>query len=186
MRGIDSFEHQLRVLARDLRKEVISELDAATDRTCELCGIQEVKIDSLPPDARVEFYTVPCIEPDCDGTLKLMRYVIATPEEIPAPKTDIPSWRCSSERCDADVVHPLDAIDGYEPHHTEHYHIPVTYLVKSPLHLHHTSYHPEETILVCSDCHGRIHADNDLYHDLEPEMSRKEAEEIGPFEGESA
>ena len=44
---------------------------------------------------------------------------------------------------------------------------------------HHTSYDPEETMLVCDTCHAKIHHRDGFHDDLQPEMSRSEAEERG-------
>lgn len=47
--------------------------------------------------------------------------------------------------------------------------------------LHHISYVPEKVVLVCPDCHGRVHSqgyDGDpLYPDLTPDISRTEWKE---------
>ena len=45
-----------------------------------------------------------------------------------------------------------------------------------PIHQHHVSYEPEKTIPVCSSCHGKIHHTPDFRPDLEPDMSRSEAD----------
>lgn len=42
---------------------------------------------------------------------------------------------------------------------------------------HHTSYTPEETMLVCDSCHGKIHKKSGFRDDLEPDMGRREWED---------
>lgn len=44
---------------------------------------------------------------------------------------------------------------------------------------HHTSYHPEETMLVCDTCHAKIHHRDGFHDELLPDMSRSRAEELG-------
>lgn len=41
---------------------------------------------------------------------------------------------------------------------------------------HHTSYEPEETVMVCRSCHGRVHTDPD--HPLHPGENRKGTVEV--------
>lgn len=178
MKATDSFEHQLRTLAKSLREDLLT-LSEEDRRECQLCGIEELDIDLLPSQSRVEFYRVPCLEQHCGGSMSVVRFVVETPDEIETNKEKLEGWRCSSVGCEPSESLILDAIHGYEPHTVEEYHIPTTYLVKTPIYQHHISYDPERTILVCSTCHGRIHADNGIYNDLIPDLSRKEAEEMG-------
>jgi hypothetical protein len=42
--------------------------------------------------------------------------------------------------------------------------------------LHHVSYKPEVTVPMCHDCHVKLHDDSDFLGHLQPEMSRREAE----------
>ncbi|KAB1193475.1 hypothetical protein GJR96_08465 [Haloferax sp. MBLA0076] len=44
---------------------------------------------------------------------------------------------------------------------------------------HHTSYNPEETMLVCDTCHAKIHHKQGFRDDLLPQMTRIEAEQQG-------
>ncbi len=41
---------------------------------------------------------------------------------------------------------------------------------------HHVSYDPEQVVPVCTECHGRLHADEAFLPELTPDMTRSEAE----------
>jgi hypothetical protein len=41
---------------------------------------------------------------------------------------------------------------------------------------HHVSYDPEVVVPLCSNCHARLHADEDYLPELTPDLSRGEAE----------
>lgn len=162
-----------------MRDDLLERVPDDDRRQCELCGVDELNAQSLPPYARVEFYNVSCPTDGCDGTASVLRYVVETPPELPSDKTQMGNFRCSEVGCTPDRRFAADAIRGYEPHNTRKYQIPTTKLVNSRILAHHTSYDPEETIDVCYTCHGVIHSDNELYSNVEPDMSRKEAEKKG-------
>lgn len=42
---------------------------------------------------------------------------------------------------------------------------------------HHTSYKDNEWIALCQKCHTKVHANPKYFDDLQPEMTRREAEE---------
>jgi hypothetical protein len=50
------------------------------------------------------------------------------------------------------------------------------FVERHPLHRHHISYVPEETVLVCATCHSHIHCDDGFRPDLTPDLSRGEWE----------
>jgi len=183
MGSTDPFEHQLRELAKSMREKLLSESEVADRRCCSLCGIEELKVDTLPTAATVEFYSAPCGETGCSGSINLMKFVAQTPQSILEPLEKVEGFRCTDPGCKAPNLSPADAIDGYDPYNTKDYHLPTTLLVNSPIEEHHISYRDDDTVMVCSRCHSRIHADNDIYNDLVPELSRKEAREMGEIKG---
>jgi hypothetical protein len=49
---------------------------------------------------------------------------------------------------------------------------------------HHTSYQPEETIVVCSSCHRKIHETDGFRDDLKPDIPWEDAKRLGLINGE--
>lgn len=175
MHATDSFEHQLRNLAKTMREDLLNRADEQ-HRECTVCGVAELEVEGLPPHGRVEFYNVPCPADECEGNARGLKYIVETPPELPIDKQRLDGWRCTEPDCSEIQSLAANAMHDHSPYRIKEYHLPTTALVKSRILKHHTSYEPEKVIDVCYTCHGLIHSDNETYADLEPAVKRGDAD----------
>jgi predicted HNH restriction endonuclease len=74
-------------------------------------------------------------------------------------------------RCEPERGRNLSEHDKYSCH--------ACHEIRSDCVTHHVSYDPEYVVPVCTNCHGRIHGDDDFRPELTPDMSRTQAEDRG-------
>lgn len=78
---------------------------------------------------------------------------------------------CYSPDCEGPLVPPLSGATVVEQQSVS---TPVPRLLNMRAEEHHISYEPERTILVCTQCHGKIHSGEDGLKPLQPDQSREE------------
>lgn len=78
---------------------------------------------------------------------------------------------CYSPDCRGPLVPPLS---GAVEEDRQSVTIPTPRLLNLRAEEHHISYEPERTILVCRQCHSKIHAGEDGFKPLQPDQSRAE------------
>lgn len=78
---------------------------------------------------------------------------------------------CYTPNCNGPLVPPLSGASEYD---RQSINIPTPRLLNLRAEKHHISYEPERTVLVCRQCHGKIHAGEDGLEALQPDQSRAE------------
>lgn len=142
-----------------------------SDRCCEVCDVEEHADYIGPADLEVNRYRGVSI----DGCVHTIDAVELT-SDILFENTSREIWKQSCEECDrARAISDL-RIERNET--IRYYKLGVRQLTLTNMHEHHTSYLPEETMLVCNSCHTKIHQTDGFHDDLKPSLSRGEFDRI--------
>jgi len=173
----DLFESQLTEMAKDMRSMILSEFSDPDSKECELCGDQEFQQEMLEYECRCEYYKTDCPSHSCDGRVGFFRLYVSVGEMISVEDEKFLAASCSSGHEPEDCL-LRDARSENQPVESSDYVIPMQSIATNRICEHHTSYEPEQTMLVCDSCHSKIHHNDGFRPDLQPDMKRKEWESI--------
>lgn len=142
--------------------------------TCTVCGGDQFETRTVNADCAVEEYETVC---RWGYTITARVLVVGIPWVWGTKhKTELLQAHCENHGEDVEF-RPRKLRSEAEPTSESTFHIETEAVVEPhPIHQHHVSYEPEETIPVCSSCHRKIHKDPEFRPDLEPDMSRSEAD----------
>ena len=165
------FRDTLFEMVEELNNKTIPHMDVGSGRRCEVCGSYELNLDELVCKAGGDTYTTECLE--CGRETLFFHLWVELRGDIGLYQERFIGGGC--RKCGYEV--DMDAIvEVQSPVEERRYRLPAYSVINTRIHEHHTSYEPEETILVCAKCHSNIHADNEFHPELEPDMSRREWE----------
>jgi len=140
-------------------------------RSCSVCGGSEYETNPGTAVCRVTEHTSEC---SCGGELFARGLRVEIEGHLPFGQTHVLDVSCSDCE-DGSQSRGEVAVKQLEPDRTETFELKTDVLDEAhPIHQHHTSYVPERTILVCEECHGRIHSDPGFREDLTPDRTRSE------------
>lgn len=165
----DHLEKQLEELVVRVRDRIQIRLSEDDGKQCELCGIIEHRIDRVENKSAWEVYTTDCGQ--CDRSIFVTHLYVEIGGEFAQTQRKIRASDCG---CSCSENELFELVREDEPVERSEYHLPIKGMLQTMIHEHHVSYVPERTIRVCSDCHSKIHHDEDFRPDLKPEMSREE------------
>ncbi|WP_128478073.1 hypothetical protein [Halorussus pelagicus] len=138
-------------------------------RSCTVCEGDEYATLEGKAECTVQEYTGDC---GCGGQALIHRLTVNIGGKLPFSQKHLLKTACT-ECDDLAEVTVSDILKFTSPVQEETFHIETGVFTEThPIHHHHTSYTPEETILVCDSCHARIHSDPDFRPDLTPSRSR--------------
>lgn len=143
---------------------------------CEVCSAGEVTVEMKGSTTRIEEFNLACPARRCDGQLSVTEVIVQTGGDIPVSLSEYVRVNCTD--CGDGPRAMEDALKDEEPADIVDYDIPIPQLERSTLHEHHVSYVPEETVLVCSSCHAKIHHDEQFRPELTPERKKSEVQVI--------
>lgn len=142
-------------------------------RECTVCDGSEYETVSGTAVYRISRHTTEC---RCGGEVVARAVRVEIGGHLPFGQTRLLEAYCSecgevSERTGRIAVLETEAVEEKVRE------LDVEVLEEThPLHRHHTSYAPAETILVCESCHSRIHHSAGFREDLVPDQTRSEWE----------
>lgn len=168
--------NKLLEMALDIKEDVVETFAPSDNPRCELCGAKKYQTKRLPYECRSELYNVDCDVSGCNGYVPFFLYTVEVGDDIPIQNVEVQSRGCMSENCDGPRLGYREIAADEEPVETDNYALPLKGMITTKIDQHHTSYVPEETMLLCSQCHSKVHHDDSFRPDLRPDMKRKEWE----------
>lgn len=152
-------------------ERIRTSLAGANPDQCCLCNRTCFSSYGLEYDLEAVVYDNKC--PRCDKfSLRIIQIRGVITEGLNTARIRTVFYRsCFSPGCEGPLVPPLS---GAREQERQSMTIPTPRLLNLRAEQHHLSYEPERTILVCRQCHGKIHAGKDGLEPLQPDQSRAE------------
>lgn len=157
------------VSIRDQSQKMLESLQSPP--SCEICGDSKFSIGEEDVGVSVERYRTVCCRRGCEGMLCFTYILVEAAGDLGLAREDFIGVECSV--CEGPERGLHDLIERHGPIEEEEYRLPVDQILTVDIHEHHISYEPEETILLCSKCHGKVHNSDGFHDGLKPEISRK-------------
>lgn len=163
-------------MAEEIQEQVEEVMHTDSEKECELCGAKEVQVKRVESETYMAQYITDCPADRCGSRLAFIHFHVGVGDLVPIIRDDFETVSCSNPECEPKEHHLKMVVENEEPQKRTEYVLPIKGIITTTIHEHHMSYVPEETMMVCSTCHAKIHHNDDFRPDLQPDMKRKEWE----------